>query len=124
VHLFFLNFRDLKSAIENPKSPNDPIRPNQHVRRNRQSDQLSRLEIDEELKFHRLLHGQIRGLGSLQDLVHVPYLASRLARSPYLAIPTKKFWIRADLNPIFSIQTFAPIIAFLSVLPAQPAEPV
>ena len=36
----------------------DFIRPHQHVRRNRYTDLLSRLEIDDELKLRRLLEGE------------------------------------------------------------------
>jgi hypothetical protein len=37
----------------------DPIRPRQHIWRNRQADLLSRFQIDDELKLHRLRDGQI-----------------------------------------------------------------
>jgi len=46
------------------------VRARQHVGRNRHADLLGGLEIDEELELRRLLHWQIGGLGSLQDLVH------------------------------------------------------
>jgi hypothetical protein len=32
------------------------VRSRQHIRRNREADQLGRFEIDDELKLHRLLH--------------------------------------------------------------------
>ena len=41
------------------------IRSHQHVRRNRQADLLRCLEIDDQLKLHRLLHRKIGGLWSL-----------------------------------------------------------
>ena len=47
------------------------IRSVQHRLRNREPDLPCRLEIDHELKFHRLLHRQIGGLGALEDLVDV-----------------------------------------------------
>jgi len=37
--------------------PDDFIRPDQHIRRNRQTDLLGRLQIDDELELHRLLDG-------------------------------------------------------------------
>ena len=50
---------------------NDLIRPRQHIRRNRQADLLRRLQIDDELELHRLLHGEISGLAAFQYLVHI-----------------------------------------------------
>jgi len=35
-----------------------PTRPGQHLRRNRQTDLLRRFQIDDELEFFRLLKGQ------------------------------------------------------------------
>ena len=52
-------------------SSNDPIRPRQHIRRNRQTDLLGGLQIDHELELRRLLDRKIGGLGSFQDFVHV-----------------------------------------------------
>ena len=49
----------------------DSIRSRQHIRRNRYVDLLSGFQIDEELKLSRLLDGNVGGLGTLQDLVHV-----------------------------------------------------
>src|SRR5262249_22268517 len=48
--------------------PNHLIRSRQYIRRNCQADLLGGLEIDHELELHRLLHGEIGGLGSFQDL--------------------------------------------------------
>jgi hypothetical protein len=47
------------------------IRSRQHVRRYRQADLLRGLEIDHQLKFRRLLHRQIGGLGTFQDLIYI-----------------------------------------------------
>jgi hypothetical protein len=40
-------------------SSNHPIRPRQHVRRNREADLLGRFEIDDQLEFRRLFDGKI-----------------------------------------------------------------
>src|SRR5438270_3378082 len=40
-------------------------------RRHFQAERLGGLEIDHQLELGRLLHGQVGGLGALQDLVHV-----------------------------------------------------
>ena len=45
------------------------VRSHQHIRRDRQADLLRRFQIDDELKLHRLLHRDIRGLGAFQNLV-------------------------------------------------------
>src|SRR5262249_22463073 len=47
------------------------IRPCQDIRRNRQGDLLSGFEIDNELELLRLLHLEVGGLWTLQNLVHV-----------------------------------------------------
>src|SRR5262245_51607955 len=59
---------DRKSAIEKLKLLNDPIRPRQHLLRNRQIDLLSGFEIDEKLKFRWLLHCKVGGLGAFENL--------------------------------------------------------
>jgi hypothetical protein len=46
------------------------IRSGEHLRRNRQSDLLRRLQIDHQLELRRLLDRQVGRLGSLQDSVH------------------------------------------------------
>ena len=46
-------------------------RPFQHIDWNGQTNLLSRLEIDDELKLRRLLDRKIRQFGALQDLVDV-----------------------------------------------------
>ena len=43
----------------------------QQLRRNRDADLLGGLEIDHELKLHRLLYGQIGWLSAFQNLVHI-----------------------------------------------------
>src|SRR5262245_32820113 len=52
-------------------SPNHLISPRQNVRRNHQTDLLSRLEINHQLELCRLFHRKIGGLSSLQNPVHV-----------------------------------------------------
>ena len=55
------------SSIPNPKSKisfDDPVRPHQHVGRNRQADLLGGFQIDDELELGRLLDGEIGGLGA------------------------------------------------------------
>jgi len=52
-------------------SLDQPTRPGEHLRRNRQADLLCRFQIDDELEFFRLLDGQVSGLGSLENLVHI-----------------------------------------------------
>ena len=47
------------------------VRPLQHLLRNRQTDLLSGFEIDEKLKFRRLLHRQVSGLGAFENLIDV-----------------------------------------------------
>src|SRR4030095_15113389 len=60
-----------KYKIENPNSFDHFIRPRQHIRRNRQADLLGSFQIDNELELFWLLHRQIAGLGTFQNLVHV-----------------------------------------------------
>ena len=40
-------------------------------RRHFETKRFGGLEIDHQLEFCRLLHGEVGGLGALQDLVHV-----------------------------------------------------
>src|SRR6185295_11499268 len=47
------------------------VRPNQHVRRDRQSDLLRSLEIDDEFKLGRLLDREIRGLCAFENFVYI-----------------------------------------------------
>jgi hypothetical protein len=47
------------------------VRPRQHIRRNREADLFSRLEIDHQLELPRLLNGQIGRFPSFQDLIHI-----------------------------------------------------
>jgi hypothetical protein len=58
ISFAFVFLRNRKSAIENLKLLNDSVRPHQHVRRNRQTDLLRRLQIDHELELLRLLTGK------------------------------------------------------------------
>src|SRR5262249_62018864 len=47
---------------------NHPIRPCQHIRRNRQADLLGGFQIDDELELLRLLHPEIGGASRLLKL--------------------------------------------------------
>ena len=47
------------------------VRPRQHRRRDRQPEGLGGLEVDDQLELGRLLDGQIPGLRTLENLVHV-----------------------------------------------------
>jgi hypothetical protein len=47
------------------------VRPQQYRLRDRQSESLSCLQVDDEFKLCRLLHWKIGRLGSFQDFVHV-----------------------------------------------------
>jgi hypothetical protein len=47
------------------------FRPRRHVGQNRQADLLCALQIDDQLKLHRLLDGQVRRLGSFGDFVDI-----------------------------------------------------
>src|SRR5262245_14943994 len=63
-----------QSKIGNRKSKMssyDFVRPSQHVRRNRDPDLLRCLQVDDELKFCRLLNWKISRLGAFQDFVYV-----------------------------------------------------
>src|SRR5438105_4175308 len=40
-------------------------------RGNSESEGLGRLQVEDQLEFHRLLHGQIGGLGTLENLVDI-----------------------------------------------------
>jgi len=54
-----------ESKIGNRKSKMssyDPVRPRQHIWRNRQADLLRSLQVHDELEFCRLLHWKIGGL--------------------------------------------------------------
>jgi hypothetical protein len=55
---------NLKSAIENPKSPNNLVRPRQYVRRNREADLFRGFQIDDQLELVRLLDRKIASLGT------------------------------------------------------------
>src|SRR5262245_58781583 len=49
----------------------DLVRPRQHRRRDREVEGLRGFEVDDQLERRRLQHGQIGGLGALQDLASV-----------------------------------------------------
>src|SRR5215468_10453978 len=49
--------------------PNHLIRSCQHIGRNREADLLGGLQIDHQLKLHRLLDRKIGGLGTFENLV-------------------------------------------------------
>ncbi len=46
----------------------DPVRSNQHIRRNRQADLLRCFQIDDELELHWLLDGKVGWLSPLEVL--------------------------------------------------------
>src|SRR5215471_4730310 len=50
---------------------NDLIRPREQRRRDRQAEGLCRLEVDHQLELRRLLHWQVSGLGTFEDLVDI-----------------------------------------------------
>ena len=50
---------------------NDPIRSRQHIGRNRETDLLGGLKVDDQLEFGWLLNGKIRRFRSCQDFVDV-----------------------------------------------------
>src|SRR5262245_7940450 len=63
-----------QSKIGNRKSKissDDFIRSHQHIGRDRQTDLLGGLEIDNQLELRRLLDWQIGGLGAFQNLVDI-----------------------------------------------------
>ena len=60
-----------------PLSSDHLIRPPQDILWNRETDLLGGLEIEHQLELRRLLHRQIGGLGSLQDLF--PLVENRLS---------------------------------------------
>jgi hypothetical protein len=60
----------LASLLRFVPSLDHPIRPRQHIRRNRYADLFRGLQIDDELKLRRLLDGE-GGLCAFQDFVHI-----------------------------------------------------
>ena len=48
-----------------------PVRPRQHVRRNREADLFRGFQIDDEFELRRLLYRKIGGLGAFQDFVDI-----------------------------------------------------
>src|SRR5262244_3099439 len=51
--------------------PDHPVRPRQHIRRNRQADLFCRLQIDDELKLCRLLDRQVGRLRAFQYFIYI-----------------------------------------------------
>ena len=47
------------------------VRLEEEHRGDREAKRLCGLEVDDELELHGLLDGQVRGLGALQNLVHI-----------------------------------------------------
>jgi hypothetical protein len=64
VIFLFMSSLCLDPLDTQPFSLDDPVRPHQHVRRNDESELLSRLQIDYKLELHRLLYRKIGGLGA------------------------------------------------------------
>ncbi len=52
------------------RSSDYPVRPRQHIRRNREADLLGSSEIDEQLELHSLLYRKLICLGTLENFVH------------------------------------------------------
>src|SRR5215510_4154084 len=61
----------IASCLMPMASLDDLIRSCQHVRWNREADLLGSFQIDDELEFFGLLHGEVGGLGAFQNLVYV-----------------------------------------------------
>src|SRR5262249_12737546 len=53
-----------------PSSFDDPIRPRQHLRWNRQAYLVGGFEIDDELELYRLFYGKVSSLAAFQDFIH------------------------------------------------------
>src|SRR6476620_3425871 len=64
-------------------SLNDLIGPQQQRLWDREPERLGGLEVDHQLELRRLLHGQVGGLGALEDLVHVGGEASEQIGEAY-----------------------------------------
>ena len=58
-----------KHHVENYHSLDNCVRPQQHIRRNRDPYLLGRFKIDQQLKFCRRLYWQSSRLRSLQNFV-------------------------------------------------------
>ena len=60
-----------QSKIGNLKSKMsfyDPVRPHQHIRRDRQADLLGGFQIDDEFKLRRLFYWEVGWLGAFENL--------------------------------------------------------
>src|SRR4030095_16457085 len=77
-----------RSKIENLKSKmvssNHPVRPRQHIGRNRYTDLLRGFEVDNQLKFCRLLYSNIIALYAIDDFVHISSMDVRHNHSAYM----------------------------------------
>src|ERR671911_168059 len=65
------SFPNRKSAIENPKLLDHPVRPRQHAIRNREIELFGGFKVDDEFKFGCLLDRQIARFRTFQNFVHV-----------------------------------------------------
>src|SRR5262245_40523279 len=59
------------ASLRQHASLNHTVCSPQQRRRNRQSDRLRRLQIDDQIELGGLLDGQVARIGALQDLVHI-----------------------------------------------------
>src|ERR1043166_6114928 len=64
-------FTSLLIAQSSARLLNDLIRPLEQVEWNCETNLFGRFEVDDELKLRRLLHRQVSGLRSLENLVNV-----------------------------------------------------
>ncbi len=71
-----------------------PVRSCQQIGRNRQADLLRRFQIDDELRFHRLLHREIGGFGTFEDFGNIRGDTAVTIES--LTGAVKVFWVPAE----------------------------
>src|SRR5215470_677819 len=64
--------------------PDHLVRLEQQRRRDGETEGLGGLEVDDQLELRGLLHGQIRGLGPLQDPIHI------VGGAPVHVAPTRR----------------------------------
>jgi hypothetical protein len=60
-----------ESLLSVSPSLDHPVRPRQHVARNRQADLLRRFQVDHKFELRRLLHREVSGLGTFENLVDI-----------------------------------------------------
>ena len=93
---FFLIRTSVLSTRYSALSFDNPVRPRQHIWWNRQADLLGGFQIDHQLELRRLLHGEIRGLGAFEDLVHIrggaPIQIGNARRITHKPANVQKFW--------------------------------